>query len=143
MQANDYTEMLHSLTMEKEGIAVVETVLGNMQKENTELRKENQRLQTELAEKSTHLQSMTRDFEQSRRDYTALKASLQSQKDERLQIVSIQAINRSLQSELQDLRAAASKSKQNEEALSFKLAECQHSLDLANDSLRVERTKSR
>ncbi|KAK8822664.1 hypothetical protein WA556_001558 [Blastocystis sp. ATCC 50177/Nand II] len=133
MQANDYTEMIHSLTMEKEGIS----------KENTDLRKENERLQRELAEKSNRLQSITRDFEQSRRDYTALKASLQSQKDERLQIVNIQAINRSLQSELQDLRASSAKSRQNEETLSFKLAECQHNLDLANDSLRVEQTKNR
>ncbi|OAO16208.1 hypothetical protein AV274_2071 [Blastocystis sp. ATCC 50177/Nand II] len=111
-------------------------------KENTDLRKENERLQRELAEKSNRLQSITRDFEQSRRDYTALKASLQSQKDERLQIVNIQAINRSLQSELQDLRASSAKSRQNEETLSFKLAECQHNLDLANDSLRVEQTKN-
>ena len=143
MQENDYTEMIHSLTMEKEGISVVIMTLNHVQKENTDLRKENERLQRELAEKSNRLQSITRDFEQSRRDYTALKASLQSQKDERLQIVNIQAINRSLQSELQDLRASSAKSRQNEETLSFKLAECQHNLDLANDSLRVERTKNR
>lgn len=59
-----------------------------------------------------------------------------------MQIVNIQAINRSLQNELQNLRSASTKSKQNEESLSFKLAECQHNLDLANDSLRVERTKN-
>ena len=115
MQANDYTEMIHSLTMEKEGISVVIMTLNHVQKENTDLRKENERLQRELAEKSNRLQSITRDFDQSRRDYTALKASLQSQKDERLQIVNIQAINRSLQSELQDLRASSAKSRQNED----------------------------
>ena len=77
MQANDYTEMIHSLTMEKEGISVVIMTLNHVQKENTDLRKENERLQRELAEKSTRLQSITRDFDQSRLDYTALKASLQ------------------------------------------------------------------
>lgn len=95
-----------------------------------------------MVEKTSKLQSMGRDFEQSRRDYDALKSSLESQKDERVQIINIQAINRSLQKELQELRVSSAKCKQHEEELSFKLAECRHNMNLIDDALRVEKTKN-
>lgn len=150
---NEYVEMIHTLTMEKEDVSVCICSLTEEQKEYLELSKQHaldmqhfEKQEKTIANQKEEIERLTNSLSQLQTSHaTALSAevNLSYRMNRQRQIEEIQRIYHITQQELQQTTMHYNTCKEREKALSFEIAEVRNNCRLLEENVRSEKNTNR
>ncbi|CBK23409.2 uncharacterized protein [Blastocystis hominis] len=131
--AQEYAELIHTLTMEK----------GQIEEERHTLQTQLALLRQTLSDRDSQIQTLNKITSQLRKEVTLSASDRSLLRSFQSQISEMQQVYSASQRELQSLRASEQSAKEREHALTLQLAESQHACRLLEEASRAEKTRTR